>query len=396
MKLRNAPQRAMRKLRMDGVKPFIKEAQDLLITDMLFYRSFYWRFLQDRLSVITRRDLHRSPNTSFYEEFSGSVRIKGSPGFRDLENPVQYEPGNRFVCEVPDAVILGPAGLGLTSKGEPILDTVTPPPISQTPSRRVGVALSQSMRKNGIRKNLSAINANTSSKKEFGEVAVAIPPWNNYYHWTIGCLLRFRLLEKHGEKTGRYPDVLVPSDSPSWMQETLDILGYSGCIVKWEGGVTSAQKLVVPTFPDPIPSEVSWLKTRMKNAVTKSTTSKKIYIDRGDATIRRVKNKKELNRTLSKHDIDAFRLSNLTVKEQLELFANAEVIVAPHGAGLTNLIYSTNASIVELFGEEVVATFDRLTEMTGQDYNYLKCRQRGVDIQVDTNSLDNLLENILK
>jgi capsular polysaccharide biosynthesis protein len=43
-------------------------------------------------------------------------------------------------------------------------------------------------------------------------------------------------------------------------------------------------------------------------------------------------------------------LSGMSVSEQCELFSSAEVVVAPHGAGLTNLLFCREGTrVVEIF-----------------------------------------------
>ena len=41
-------------------------------------------------------------------------------------------------------------------------------------------------------------------------------------------------------------------------------------------------------------------------------------------------------------------LSGMSVRDQVRLFRDARTIVAPHGAGLTNMIYAEHARIIEL------------------------------------------------
>lgn len=396
MNLSNVPGRAFRKLQNDGVQELFYEGRDVLLTDFLFYRTVYRYLLQDRVDVLTRDGARNSSEAIIFDEYDEPMRLKQGSGFRGRNDPDQYNPGNRFVCEFPDATLIGPSGPGVTAEGAVVADTVGTPPL--TP-RRTGVTIAQSMTENGVRRTLDALGGDIEPDRRLGTVALAVPPWNNYYHWTVECLLRVRLLEKYGSKTGTYPTLLVPSDCSGWMEESLELIDYSGDVVSFDGGIARVDSLVVPTFPDPIPEECFWIRDRMltgsgpDSAQSESERSERIYIARGDATVRRISNRDAVQRVLDEHDVDTYLLSQLSVAEQVALFNHADLVVAPHGAGLTNILYGDDLTVVELFGDKTVATFDRLAENIGHEYRYVQCQQDGVDIRIDTNALDEVLQN---
>ncbi|WP_379748224.1 glycosyltransferase family 61 protein [Halorubrum glutamatedens] len=228
-------------------------------------------------------------------------------------------------------------------------------------------------------------------------VTLAIPPWINYYHWTAEGLVRIRLIEAYAEETGRYPTVLIPPDPPGWVDESLSIVDYDGEIRRWEGGIAAVATLVVPTFPDPTSVECTWLRDRMRRSVSSldGDGSERIYVGRGDATVRRVANRDELQRVLNRYDIDTYLLSNLSVREQIELFSRAELIVGPHGAGLTNVVFGDDLTLVELFGDKRIATFDRLATALEHGYIPINGEQVGVDIRVDADELDEVVAEVL-
>ncbi len=77
---------------------------------------------------------------------------------------------------------------------------------------------------------------------------------------------------------------------------------------------------------------------------------KKLYISRGDATLRRVKNEKEVLALLEPLGFEGQMISHLPFPEQAALFASADVIVAPHGAALANLMFCRpGTQVLEVF-----------------------------------------------
>jgi capsular polysaccharide biosynthesis protein len=263
--------------------------------------------------------------------------------------------------------------------------------------RRIGIGIGKSMLTNGIRRTLAALSNVATPDSHFETATVAIPVWNNYYHWTIECLPIIRLLDKYAENHDKYPTLLVPSDRPSWMDESLDRIDYDGPVVSWPGGVSHIGNLIVPTYPDPIPAECRWLRDRMRDSHNVADDApKRIYISRTDATVRQVENIDKIKPIFDDYGFDTVVLSELTVVEQIKLFTNAEIVVSPHGAGLTNVVYADEITVIELFGRKKMTTFARLADMLDHDYSFLDCEQRGVNLVVDPERLDTAIERAVE
>lgn len=56
---------------------------------------------------------------------------------------------------------------------------------------------------------------------------------------------------------------------------------------------------------------------------------------------------------LAEYGFERVELEDLTIPEQAALFADADAVVAPHGAGLANLVYARDAQVLELFPNPV-------------------------------------------
>jgi len=166
----------------------------------------------------------------------------------------------------------------------------------------------------------------------------------------------------------------------------------------------------VPTFPDPTPAECEWLRDRMRAAASTGESEgtggnddagdtgggERVYVARGDATVRRVANRDELQGVLDRYDIDTYLPGELSVREQVALFSRADLVVGPHGAGLTNVVFGEDLAVIELFGDKQIATFDRLAAALGHGYEYLEGEGVGVDIRVDTDALDRTIARVLE
>lgn len=91
---------------------------------------------------------------------------------------------------------------------------------------------------------------------------------------------------------------------------------------------------------------------------------KRIYISRRE--IRCILNEEELLNFLVTYGFEKYCLEDLSMERQIELFYDAEFVVAPHGAGLANLIFSYQVKVLELF-----------PTVNALPYYYFICKSRG-------------------
>ena len=77
---------------------------------------------------------------------------------------------------------------------------------------------------------------------------------------------------------------------------------------------------------------------------------KKIYVQRGNVSKRKVINEHEILDYLNKLGFVHLVMDGKMVQEQAEIFSNAHVIIAPHGSALHNLIFAKpNTKVIELY-----------------------------------------------
>jgi hypothetical protein len=125
-----------------------------------------------------------------------------------------------------------------------------------------------------------------------------------------------------------------------------------------------------------------------------SRHNRRIVLSRARAGKRRILNGAELIDALASLGFEAVAPETLTFDEQIELFYDAEVVIAPHGAGLTNLLFADTARVLELFPTPyVVPHFYYLCQAIGLPYQYLCSRHdhRDDDFQVDVSRVRHLL-----
>lgn len=125
-----------------------------------------------------------------------------------------------------------------------------------------------------------------------------------------------------------------------------------------------------------------------------------IYISRKKAPQgRRINNEGELLDKITKLGFRGYILEDLPVPEQIELFYDAKVVIAPHGAGLTNLLFSEKVKVLELFQMKYITpNYYYLSKSMGHDYHYwcssLNIQDPWANFNVNTDEVMKILENI--
>jgi hypothetical protein len=239
-----------------------------------------------------------------------------------------------------------------------------------------------------------------------------VGPWaTEYYHWLTDYLVQVFAVETYREQTGRDPLVLIPPDPPNWVRESLSLVGIDPArTVEWSSTRARCDRLVVGALRRHTastgdgyihsPAAMARLGSRLRSAVTADADARddaptRLYVSRADAADRRVRNEDALVATLEAYGFERIVPTNHSFADQVRAFSDADVVVGPHGAGLTNLIFAEETTLVELFGAYRNACFFALARGMGHDYVSVACRAEGTDLVVDTAAIDALLADLL-
>ena len=174
----------------------------------------------------------------------------------------------------------------------------------------------------------------------------------NYYHWTVENLPRIRLMEEAGISADCY---FLPGRH-QFHRDSLELFGIApkAQILANDHTHVQADELVITSM---VRSEItaenaSFLYQRMANAnwsKTKSTNRLRIYVARRPRSWRHVVNERMLLSELSKYGFQRYFLEELPLRTQIQLFQQAEFVIGPHGAGLTNLVYcNAGTKVIEI------------------------------------------------
>jgi capsular polysaccharide biosynthesis protein len=230
----------------------------------------------------------------------------------------------------------------------------------------------------------------------------------NYFHWFYDVLVRIKLIESaHGDlSVFRF---FVPELSLAFQKESIELIGIktSQLISSIEFPFIKADRIITTTHPihtswNPPGWTIDFVRSRFLPSASDLDLGPLIYISRGDSNnSRMLTNEAELTRKLESQGFVAVKLSKYSLVDQIAIFSRARMIVAVHGAGLTNLSFVSPGTIVyELCCIEYPnTTFEAISSHLGIDHHYVRCDVANYGIHPMTHDLfipEEKIEIILK
>lgn len=173
---------------------------------------------------------------------------------------------------------------------------------------------------------------------------------NNYSHWLLRYISRIAIFE--AELDLNEYKFLVTSELAPYQKESLELIGISeDRLVRIPPEqFTECKEVVVSTqlrTEAHIGIAAAWIRDNYCSpTLDKNTANRRLYISRRDATMRKLLNEEELISALLQKGFEVVTPGELSFSEQISLFGEAGIIVGPHGAGLTNIVFAPAGCIV--------------------------------------------------
>jgi capsular polysaccharide biosynthesis protein len=183
----------------------------------------------------------------------------------------------------------------------------------------------------------------------------------NYFHWMFDVLPRLDLLRQSSIKIDRIVinrGEYYKKDYCQFQDESLELLGISKDKLiecNKQTHIVAKQLIVSATagYTAHVPKNVcEFLRKEFleKGNIQKLSGYERVFISREDASHRKLLNEEEVFTLLEKSGFKMVKLSAMSFIEKIQLFNSAKVIVSPHGAGLTNLVFcNPGTKVIELF-----------------------------------------------
>ncbi|UIN32957.1 glycosyltransferase 61 family protein [Methylobacterium oryzae] len=206
-----------------------------------------------------------------------------------------------------------------------------------------------------------------------GEAILLIGATFNYYHWlleTLPALMMLKSSPATAEATIYLESALQPFQSDSLRlalpsDDKISVLDHDVRNYWFERvhHVQNSSILMVPR-----PTSVLMMRSALSRHLPAPRPGKRVYLSRRSAGSRQNQNEKALVRLLSRYSIAPVDTGRMSLTEQIEFFKDVELVVAPAGAALTNLIFcpSSTRVVIMTSGPHHFETFTAIAAAIGQ------------------------------
>lgn len=248
-------------------------------------------------------------------------------------------------------------------------------------------------------RNRLYFNQAVESKRRFRPMQIEracslLGVWSgNYFHWTLEVLPMVEGL------LHILDDVvfLVEHQPKPWVMESLREIGVTN-ILPIQDMHYEITRLYVPTARRrdgrTSPDSIAFLQ-KVAADIAPAAGFSKIYISRQDAQKRQITNEGEVIKFLAGQGFTPVVFSDMSWKDQVSIAKGASTVVAPHGAGLVNLVYNDRQpTIIELATPEYLnPCFYTLAAALGSKHKLLVGQpEPGENIQIDLDQLGKELQ----
>lgn len=227
----------------------------------------------------------------------------------------------------------------------------------------------------------------------------------NYFHWMTDVLSRIEMLKEFDLK--EYP-ILLPAQfmQYSFIVETLQLLDIPHIFYEQKKKYI-INKLLLTTHAADAGNYNNFLINRVKKKLIEVAKSnfeenspKKIWLSRTGQDRRIVNNEEKITEFLNKEGFNVINPENYSIVEQVNIFSNADIVIAPHGAALTNIMFmKKNSKVMEIriFSDSVRNAFFSLSSEFALSYYYFLAEAKSENLVEDLNiNMEDFLEEYSK
>tara|TARA_B100000686_G_scaffold339321_1_gene413188 strand:+ start:113 stop:1132 length:1020 start_codon:yes stop_codon:yes gene_type:complete len=239
---------------------------------------------------------------------------------------------------------------------------------------------------------------------------------NNYFHFLFDIIVRLKICEeKYNLSSINY---FYVTNELNWQKKIFSLFG-----IEKEKLINSekyrhiqADKIIAVDHPwyhkgkvhdevKNIPSWiVLWLRNKFLNMAKKFDNNEKIFIDRSESRFKhcQFQNNDEIISFLKTKGFTSYKVGQLDFFEQIYLFNKAKIIIGPHGAAFTNIIFcNPKTNIVEILPESHPSQkCTRLCKILNLNHLRISTPELSInekkfgDIRFDIGEMDKLIKKI--
>lgn len=197
-----------------------------------------------------------------------------------------------------------------------------------------------------------------------------------YYHWMLDVLPKLGLLERQGVSLDSIDHFLVRKITGEFQRETLAKLGIdeSRIVETIDQQFLQCDRLLHVDMNTGINLKMNrfvplWLKQTFLSQASEAERLK-LYISRPEGIRRGILNEAEIKPLVEAAGFTMVKMEGMSVAEQAALLSRADVLMAPHGGALTNMVFcKPGIPVIELMSRHVYPYYYGLSELCGHRYH---------------------------
>ena len=281
------------------------------------------------------------------------------------ENPyLQGNYPNTFVVSLPRGRLAGGRGSVIADDGKMLFDVSVDWSAGAQDARRHPLLRQRRLPKAERLVGTSTVLATSESAR--------------FFHWMTDALPRLQILRKAGPVPWEAIDHFLVSEGIPAIRESLRLLGIreEAIVVTRPESHFLCDWLIVPSFPSAPGNVPPWAIESLRSqflSTHRRGSARRLYLSRAKASGRKILNEEEIMPLLARRGFIRVTLEEMSLVDQIALFSEAEAVVAPHGAGFTNLIWcAPKTKVLEIFSPLYVnLCYWAIASLTCADYYYL-------------------------
>ncbi len=225
------------------------------------------------------------------------------------------------------------------------------------------------------------------SRLLYGRVAICVTPEapGNYYHWIVDLLPRVALVKEGAGGFDGFDQILINGSGALYEKPSLAALGVPSSKVLYVDGQHRFRipRATIPSMDHSSKIVAPWkirVFRKMRDALLdiSHSTPKRIYVSREHAAVRRVVNETKLAPMLREAGFNLIEIELLPWAGQVRWFSNADVVIAPHGAALANIVFCQPNTLIAEIGTRAgyQKFYWRLASSASLRYRFFAARPR--------------------
>ena len=217
--------------------------------------------------------------------------------------------------------------------------------------------------------SMTFIEALSSPAAEISDAIIFTSPTNHWHFFLDGLANLSEELLAQCDTV--FVDQALSDDQMGFLATYAKTLGASDLTIERLPQATYAVRNVYVPVNAPFDIKARNLRAQLRKIdAPGSDTNKRIYVTRKRAKTRRLINEEELVSMLAaEFGFRCLQNEAFSLVDQLSLYRESEIVIGPHGAGLTNIVFSACPEfLIELFNTRQQSFYGRLSEALDIQY----------------------------